>query len=357
MDLRPAWDELAARCLEPSVFAEASFVLPAAQHLATGAKPVVLAAWLGGIGGQLIGVAPVARSPVGLIWPAQIWTHPQAVAAIPLLDRVHAKEAWQAMLAAVGALRSRPAALLLGGVALAGPTAALLRDSGAQFLIMDERPRAVLQPGSVGVGLGSKTRKEFRRQWNRLAERGALSFAIASTPEAVGTALESFLKLEAKGWKGTGGTALGSRPGTRAFVRSAMRDLAARGQARFASLELAGEPIAMGIVLRSADRALFWKTAYDEDLARSSPGLQLTLWLTDQLGADRELKLVDSCAVPGHSMIDRVWPERITVGDVLVATGQSLMQRFDWVCKAELLRRRLLVRAKAVRAAWMSRKS
>ena len=354
--LRPAWHDLAARCLEPSIFAEASFVLAAARHLSHGAKPVVIAVWLGAVSLRLIGVVPVSRAALPWLGPARVWTHPQAVAAIPLLDEEHASEAWQAMLEAVGALPGRPAALLLAGLAVGGGTWNLVERCGRVASVFDQRPRAVLLPGSVNRGLGSKPRKELRRQWNRLAELGPLVFTAASDPDAVARALERFLALEAKGWKGSRGTALGSQPETRAFARAALGDLASRGQVDVVSLDLADAPIAMGIVLRSGHHAFFWKTAYDEELARFSPGLQFALRLTDQLAADRQLSRVDSCAIPGHSMIDRVWTARIAVADLLVVTGQEPTARFGWARQAEQLRRSLRQHGKRLRGALTERR-
>ena len=46
------------------------------------------------------------------------------------------------------------------------------------------------------------------------------------------------------------------------------------------ALTVDGRPVAMGIVLRSRDRAFFWKIAYDEAFAAQSPGVQLALETT-----------------------------------------------------------------------------
>jgi hypothetical protein len=49
------------------------------------------------------------------------------------------------------------------------------------------------------------------------------------------------------------------------------RRLSREGKCRIDALTVDGRPVAMGIVLRSRDRAFFWKIAYDEDLRRNRP--------------------------------------------------------------------------------------
>jgi hypothetical protein len=91
-----------------------------------------------------------------------------------------------------------------------------------------------------------------------------------------------------------------------------------------------GMPVAMGIVLASGAAAAFWKTAYDENFAALSPGLQLTLDLSRRQLAEPGVTMTDSCAVPEHPMIDRVWPGRLAVADMLLAAapGRALGFRF-----------------------------
>src|SRR3546814_13945194 len=52
-----------------------------------------------------------------------------------------------------------------------------------------------------------------------------------------------------------------------------------------------------------------FKTAFDEDYARFSPGVLLQQANLDLL-EDPKIAWVDSCAAPGHPMIDSVWRER-----------------------------------------------
>ncbi len=162
-------------------------------------------------------------------------------------------------------------------------------------------------------------------------------------------ATERFLDLEARGWKGAKGTALLQDSGLAAFARTMTRLMARQGKCRVDSLELDGRAVAMAIVLRSGDRAYFWKTAYDETLASRSPGKQLALALTERLAADPTVALTDSCAVQDHPMIDRLWPDRMVVGDVLIASPETDLDAFERA-RRQVCRR--LTWRKWLKAAW-----
>ena len=166
--------------------------------------------------------------------------------------------------------------------------------------------------------LGRKKLKELRRQRHRMEEHGAVSFAVARTPQDVASATEIFLKLEASGWKGKRGTALIQRAGDAAFIRRATVALAEQGQCEIIALRSGETPVAAGIVLRQAKRAFFFKLGVDERFAKFSPGVQLTLDLTRRLCADPLITSADSTASPDHPMINPIWRDRFAIGDVLI---------------------------------------
>jgi hypothetical protein len=166
--------------------------------------------------------------------------------------------------------------------------------------------------------LGPKKLKELRRQRNRLAEHGEVIFTIATAPDEIARDLDTFLALEASGWKAKRGTALVQDEGDAAFVRRAVHDAAAAGNCEIVTLYAGDTPVASGIVLRHLDRAFYFKMGVDERFAKCSPGVQLTLDLTRHLCADPAIAMADSNAMPGHPMIDPIWRGRLAVGDVLI---------------------------------------
>ena len=188
-------------------------------------------------------------------------------------------------------------------------------------------------------------RKELRRQRRRLEDIAPVTCTTETTD--VAPALKDFMVLEASGWKGIAGTAMVSDPATKAFVQQAVTGLAAEGKARIDRLFLNGTPIAATITLSSVDTAWCWKIAYNEGLARSSPGVQLVYDLTENLLAASAPARVDSCAAPNHPMIDHVWRERLPLADRLIELKPS--SRFMLVCCIETLQRAAIRTAKALR--------
>jgi hypothetical protein len=166
--------------------------------------------------------------------------------------------------------------------------------------------------------LGAKKLKELRRQRNRLEDNGEVKFTIASSPAAVSAALEKFFAIEASGWKGARGTALAGDDGDVAFMRVSTAALAAEGLCEIVTLSSGDKPVASGIVLRHATHAYFFKIAYDEALAKSSPGVQLTLDLTRHLCGDPAIAEADSTANAYHPMIDKIWRERLAIATALL---------------------------------------
>ena len=167
----------------------------------------------------------------------------------------------------------------------------VLRDGGMQPRVLQSHLRACLDATRdadelLHEALGAKKLKELRRQRHRLAEHGAVSFDVARTPAEVAAALETFLALEASGWKAQRGTALGQDDGDAAFIRRATSALAETGQCEIVTLRAGDTPVAAAIVLRHQDRAFYFKLGIDERFAKFSPGVQLTLDLTRHLCAD-----------------------------------------------------------------------
>jgi len=166
--------------------------------------------------------------------------------------------------------------------------------------------------------LGGKKLKELRRQRNRMASHGEVTFAVARSIEAVEKTVEVFLSIEASGWKARRGTALKQDKGDAAFIRQATRDLAASGQCEIVTLHAGTTAVAAAIVLRHLDRAFYFKLGIDERFAKFSPGVQLTLELTRHLCADPTLATADSTAAPHHPMIDPIWRGRLRIGEVII---------------------------------------
>jgi CelD/BcsL family acetyltransferase involved in cellulose biosynthesis len=250
---------------------------------------------------------------------------PYGTLSTPLLDRDMAPDAVTRLMEQ--ARKAGAHALILENVSLDGAAMQAIRQSLAmQDLaprILQSHARACLDATRdaddlLRDALGAKKLKELRRQRNRLAEHGDVTFHIARTPAEIAATIDTFLTLEASGWKGKRGTALMQDAGDSAFIRSATRALAERGQCEIVTLRAGDTPVASGVLLRHLDRAFYFKLGVDERFAKLSPGVQLTLDVTRHLCADPAIACADSTANAGHPMIDPIWRGRLAIGNVLI---------------------------------------
>ena len=276
---------------------------------------------------RLIGLMPVvAMSRAYKIpLPALVSGHPYGTLCTSLLDRDMAPDAAAQLLQAARNAGAR--ALILREVALDGAAMKafdkVLRQQDLRPRVLQSHLRASLDATRgaeelLREALGTKKLKELRRQRHRLAQYGAVRFEVARRPEAVAAALETFLRLEASGWKGKRGTALMQDDGDASFIRRAAPALAANSQCEIVTLHADIMPVAAAIVLRHQDRAFYFKLGIDERFAKFSPGVQLTLELTRHLCADPAIASADSMASPDHPMINPIWRGRFAIGDVLI---------------------------------------
>ena len=185
-----------------------------------------------------------------------------------------------------------------------------------------------------------RRRKEIHRLRRRLGEEGVVEVAALSAEDDPEAWVRDFLDVEAAGWKGRAGTAIGTRPAEREFLLAAAREAARAGRLMLLALRLDGRPIAMKLNFMAStatSRGGFaFKIAHDEAFARFSPGVLLEHEHVAHLHA-LGLDWMDSCAVADHPMIGRLWPDRRGIATFLVAAGL----RGRWVVRAHPLLRRL----------------
>lgn len=259
--------------------------------------------------GRLIGLCPVHVPRRRRRAVVKAWHAPQMALGLPLLDKTLGFEALDLMHRWMAVVWPNATGILFRSVPTATETARLLlshaQSRRLQYHHFDLHHRAVLNGGdrsaveaAMKTTLPAKRRKELRRQYRRLADTGTLAYVSARQPEEVRDAIERFLSLEARGWKGQRRTALLCDPALATFTRTMTRLLAHKGRCWVDSLEIDGQPVAMGIVLFAEDTAYFWKVAYDESCAALSPGVHFTLELTQRLASESGIKLIDPAPSP-----------------------------------------------------------
>jgi CelD/BcsL family acetyltransferase involved in cellulose biosynthesis len=324
------WDELASSAAEPNVFAERWFVQAASAHLPQGADARAVLAWSDEAGPpKLIGSFPFAIAPrYGRMSLRHVesWTHHHCFLGTSMVRAGHEADAWRAILQVLDDAKWAPGLLHVTGLVEGGETHQGLAQAAAwlgrpcDVVHRTERAllRSDLSPAAYyETNVRGKKRKELRRLRSRLAELGAVAVRRLSPGEDLEPWCEHFLALEASGWKGRAGSALGSEAGTGRFFRDAMTGAHVAGRLEMIRLDLDDRPIAILVNLFAGAGSFSFKIAYDEAYARFSPGVLIEL--ENYAVLDRaDVAWMDSCAVENHPMINSLWAERRTVVRVSV---------------------------------------
>lgn len=322
-----AWERLGARAAEPNPFFEPWYLLPSLRQFGEG---VVVAGWFHE--GRLAGLLPLARPQryYGHAVPHVAgWLHANAFCGVPLVAAGHEDAFWQALLTHLDRRAGAALFLHLPQLSADGPVfAALDRVLAARrrsHYIAAREARAMLRGEAsaaayLETAMSAKKRKELRRQHNRLAEEGVLTFERIEGDARLSEWSAEFLSLEAAGWKGEAGSALASSPDTRALFEAALAGAAAAGRLERLALRLDGRAIAMLANFITAPGAYSYKTAFDEAYARFSPGMLLQLENLALLERDG-IQWADSCAAQGHPMIERLWRDARRMVSINIAIG------------------------------------
>ena len=323
------WQTLAAEASEPNPFFEPWCLIPALKHLHEGAK---LALYALVDGGQLRGLMPVCRTKRYYGYPVPhvaTWLHSNAFCGAPLVARGYEQAFWRAVLDRLDRKPRGAMFLHLPQLPQDGPMAEALaavtsRDARACSQV-DASERAMLQsdlsPEAYLEGsMTKKRRKELRRLFNRLSECGELTLEQRCGVEGLDDWITEFLALESAGWKGEAGSALANANATSAFFQESLQRAAIAGRLERLALRLDGKAVSMLANFVTPPGAYSFKTTFDEDYARFSPGLLLQLENLSLLDRD-DVMWADSCAVEGHSMIERIWREKRGIVSCNVAIG------------------------------------
>ncbi len=336
------WEKLAQVASEPNAFAEHWFVRASLPTMASGHDVRLMEVRRGP---RLIGLLPVtveqgyARLPVRLV---KNWSHTQMFLGTPLVALGEEQAFWTAILKALDAADWAPNFLHLRGIAeagavhrgLSGAARALGRSSATvhrevrAFLDSDLGPQAYYERA-----VRQKKRKEIKRLRNRLAELGAIEARSLADPAALDQWCDLYLGLEQVGWKGKAGSALADDPAGARFFRDAVKAAWAAGRLQFLRLDLKGQPIAMLVNFLTAPGSFSFKTVFDEEYARFSPGVLIQLENLNIL--DRpDIAWMDSCAVEDHPMIDSLWTERRAIVRVTIPLKGARRTAIFALCRA-----------------------
>ncbi|WP_129792802.1 GNAT family N-acetyltransferase [Sphingosinicella sp. CPCC 101087] len=312
------WAELAAAAAEPNCYAESWFIAASLATLEKGRQVRLVEVRRGD---QLIGIVPLAledhygRSPMRIV---QNWWHHHMFLGTPLVRAGEEEVFWANLLGMLDEAAWAPNFLHVRGLVEDGPVHRGLRDAAAArghaSPIVHREIRALLASDLDSrtyyeQTVRAKKRKEIRRLRSRLDELGAVRFSRLTSADALGGWCDSFLALERSGWKGRAGTALACDAATDAFFRRAVAGAWSAGRLDFLRMDLDDRPIAMLVNFLAPPGSFSFKTCFDEEYARFSPGVLIQLENLAVL--DRhDTVWMDSCAVENHPMIDSLWSGR-----------------------------------------------
>ena len=334
--LAEEWTALAERAAEPNAFAEHWFVAASLPTMADQSDVRLIEVRRGG---ALIGLLPVevfrgyARLPVAIV---HNWCHHHMFLGTPLIAAGEERAFWGAALDLLDDAEWAPNLLHLRafveggpvhlGLAATRPTATVLREHRA-LLDSDLSPEAYYEQA-----VRQKKRKEIRRLKNRLAELGGGADILG--PDApLEPWCDAYLALEKAGWKGAAGSALACDPATEGFFRDTLRAAREAGRLQFRRLTLGDKVIAMLVNFLTPPGSFSFKTVFDEDYARFSPGVLIQIDNLDLLDRD-DIAWMDSCAVEDHPMIDSLWTERRDIVRVTIRLAGLRRNVVHAACRA-----------------------
>jgi CelD/BcsL family acetyltransferase involved in cellulose biosynthesis len=352
---RAAWEELAANALEPNVYYEPWMLLPAWRAFGTGQEFFFLLFFRANprnpAGPPLLcGFFPLQRQrrykglPLSCLRLAEVG---HCYLSTPLLRKDFARETLAAFFDWLAAdARSAPI-IEFDLFPAEGPVHQLLVDlfraRGSLSFVSDAFTRAFFRPRKdsetfLSLAVSAEKRRDLARKQRRLAELGKVDFRELEPGDDPGPWIDDFLRLEASGWKGQEGTAIGCTEAGRGYFRELARDGHRRGRLFLLGLFLNDRPIAFRCNLLAPPGSFFFKPAYDEQYSRFSPGVLLEVETIRRLHDRPEIHWMDSCTSPDNHLLNSLWPDRRTFRTIAIATNRrpgrlvvSLLPLLRWL--------------------------
>jgi CelD/BcsL family acetyltransferase involved in cellulose biosynthesis len=173
--------------------------------------------------------------------------------------------------------------------------------------------------------LMSRLKKHFRRNIrshrNKLARLDEALFATAAEETDLGAAFETFLDVEASGWKGENGarTAIRFKPNQPAFFRAVASTFDDGDRCEINTLHVEGRCIAADFCLRTGTEYARIKIGYDEDHSRLGPGQLLMETTLERLCGDPGVKHFNMESDSGW--LEDWHPDRMALQQAHVALG------------------------------------
>jgi CelD/BcsL family acetyltransferase involved in cellulose biosynthesis len=344
-----AWQRLSATAVSSNPFAEPEFVFPAARAWQVNDLSILVVRE----GTDWLAALPVRNMRSWRSVPGTClanWRHDYCYLGAPLV----AQGDTEAILATLikGGLRAS-GCLALDWIDADGPLSGALASAFAaesRLVVVDEFERPALyrrdSPDYLQQTLSARRLEDYQRKLQLLEQEvGELTLRDASHDPA---AYARFIRLERSGWRGEVGSAMACRPGHAVFFTQMCRGFAQSGRLLMLSLASEQSTVAMNCELLAGDMSFNFKLAFDERLARFSPGVQLYIANLDRFHSSG-LAWSDSAA-SDNATLNRLWSGRRRLRSVVATRREpsGVLPYAKWrVASAALPIRRKLVKTVA----------
>lgn len=317
-----AWHELAERAIEPNPFFEPGVALATARY--EPGEVVALTVERRGVLQACLPLRKRRRRWHGV--PVTVWSAWDPVGT-PLVVPDDPEGALSDAVTLLAVRGSGSHLLLLEWLPVNGRVTEAVevatRGRRPEWFVPVESTRPLMRRREGGeylqATLGGGRASDLRRRRRRLEEALAAPLVLRDRGDDPG-AVDSFLALEASGWKGRAGSALVCLPGRAEFFRDVCAAYSAQQRLRMLSLEAGATTVAMRCDLRSAGAAFGLRMTYDERVARYSPGVLLEIDAVRAFHDSRD-EWMDSCTNHDNSPQCWLWPDERTFTSTLVAFG------------------------------------
>lgn len=298
------WDRLAEVAASPNPFYERWLLTAALRHLELDQEVFVVVAETD----RLVCLFPICVKKTFLnIGYVELWRYPDCFLTDILIDRSAVQ---------VDAVLRRVMKLTNAKFVVSGfHTDAGFAGDRSKNLCQSSRSRGSINHAMTWEqyleDLPSKKRSEHRRVMKRLLGQEGVEHVVSSS------GLDSywlplFAHLECCGWKGVDGNALANDVQVHDFYAEAFAAGESEGKILAHAILKDGEALAISISYVTRGVSYEIKTTFDEKYKTVYPGVVLEL-LKIRHVLDGGYARADSCAVPGNELVNRLWPERLTI--------------------------------------------
>ncbi len=325
--------QLTDKAIVANPFYEPSILNAAVEHLSNGEVQYLALSKQQGDEEALKFFMPVTLRRIGIsrTQVLQSWTHQYAPLGMPLIDEENHNDTLTAFINCIhDAKHDKATAITIEYLAKEGEFINALYNStelSNELLLANSMSRAGLIPPKnqdyINTHFSGKRKLRLNKAKREIEKLGKLSFNSFSDKQKTQQPLETFLKIEASGWKGHKKTAFKSSQADTAFCTKAVTEMVEKGQCTIHTLDLNNETIASLICFNSKGYFYPWKIAFNEAYAKFSVGNLLVTHATTQIANNKNFVGLDSLAADYNQTALRFWPDEKQFFTMVIGLGEN----------------------------------